>query len=333
MRGVKCVHRGNLLSLGRISVVYFAELRGFRMIWIRRKKRVIVLSVVLLLVFAGCSTLSSYWVKKTDRLALRDLQTGILIGAEEKNLGDPQSPGAVLFVHGFVGCGNNFADLPERLEKRGWYVRVLRLPGHGTSPFDFENRSSEELMEAVKQEIQQLRAQHETLVVMGHSMGCALSVIAAAEIDVDRLVLGAPYFGVTYRWYYVLKPETWTTLLQPVLRWVYKGDLFVQVNRKEAKKEIVSYRWIPTQGIKALNRIGREANQDQILGNIHCPVLILHSWGDAAASFQSARKAFDRMASSDKKFVELHDSNHHIFWDYEQEQVMREIEEFVGFAP
>ncbi len=36
------------------------------------------------------------------------------------------------------------------------------------------------------------------------------------------------------------------------------------------------------------------------------------------------------MASKDKRYVSLDRSNHHIFWDYDQAQVMDEIVRFLG---
>ena len=287
----------------------------------------------LLAVMVGCGTVATRWVKNADLAAPRHPQTGILLGAEEEDLGPVDAPGAVLFVHGFVGGGSNFADLPRRTAEQGWRVRVMRLPGHGTSPLDFEKVKPAELIEAVTREITRLRQRYPYVAVVAHSMGGALAVIAATNVKIDRLVLAAPYFGVSYKWYYLLPPEAWSTLISPFIRWVKKGDRFVMVNRKEAKSEIMSYRWIPTQGIRTLITLGRMARDPQRLQELTCPVLVIQSTGDDAASPRASRQAFDRIASLEKQWLGLTQSNHHVFFDYEREQVAEAVLRFLGPPP
>ena len=263
----------------------------------------------------------------------RDPETGIMAGAEPRDLGPENAKGAVLFVHGFAGAANNFADVPDRLAARGWRVRVMRLPGHGTTPRDFAEQNPDDLLAAVQAEIDALTAKHDKVILIGHSMGGALSTLAASHADVDGLVLAAPYFGVTYHWFYLLPPEVWTEIARPIIPWIYKGKLFMQVNRVEAKDRIVSYNWIPTRASVTLARIGRSAKRPAVLKQITCPVLLLHSMGDKAASPKAAARAFAALGAEQKRAVWLERSNHHIFWDFEREEVAREILNFVGAPP
>ncbi|MFC1692601.1 alpha/beta hydrolase [Candidatus Latescibacterota bacterium] len=278
----------------------------------------------------GYRLVTGYMVTKNNRKSEKNPDTGILYGAESYDTGPNDSSGAVLLIHGFIGAGNNFNDLPERLASLGWHVRVMRLPGHGTSPSDLEKETADSMLRAVREELDNLRKTHDCLAVVGHSMGGTLGILAAAETGVDRLVLCAPYFGATRKWYYLLSPETWASVSYPVVRWVYKGRAFVQVNRKEAKNKIVSYRWVPTQGFRILMELGKRADSPEILNRVSCPVLLLHSRGDNAASWECAEKAFDSINSTGKRAVWLKTSNHHIFWDYEHDEVIEEIEKFLG---
>lgn len=285
--------------------------------------------VPLLALLAGCRWITNHRVTIEDRDAARGAD-GVRIGYEERDLGPPDAAAAVLFVHGFVGATSNFADVPERLAAKGWRVRVMRLPGHGTSPRDYEKTTPEELTAAVREELAALRKRHKRVGVVSHSMGGTLSTLAVASEGGDALVLGAPYFGVTYRWYYILPVETWTRMLGPLVRWVYKGKLFIQVRCKEAKKDIDSYTWIPTRGAATLAELGRRANDPYVLSHVTCPVLMLHADGDHAASAERSKQALDRMASREKRFVPLPNSDHHIYWDCERELVATEIEKFLG---
>ena len=106
----------------------------------------------------GCNTLAGRLAVRANNRAPRNPDTGILIGAEPRDLGPVDAPVAVLFVHGFVGAGNNFADLPDRVAAEGSRVRVMRLPGHGTSPHDLKRVTADELLMAVFGEIEALRA-------------------------------------------------------------------------------------------------------------------------------------------------------------------------------
>jgi esterase/lipase len=161
-------------------------------------------------------------------------------------------------------------------------------------------------------------------------MGGTLAAIAAADGGVDCLVLGAPYFRVTRKWYYILSPETWVDAVKPAVRWVRKSDGFVMVNRKEAKRDIVSYGYIPIRAVDMLNRLGEHARSDSLLASVTCPVLMFHSTGDEAASFDAAQEAFEKLGPGDKQFVRLDRSNHHIFFDYERETVMDETVRFLN---
>ncbi len=160
-------------------------------------------------------------------------------------------------------------------------------------------------------------------------MGGALSTLVAAEQPVAGLVLAAPYFGVTHKWFYGLRPEQWVKIGSPVVPWLYKGELFLQVNRREAKEEIYSYTWVPMKAVKTLMELGRRARARTVLDKVNCPVLLVHGTDDEAASRDAAAKAFEGMAADDKRALWLENSNHHLFFDYDREQAITEIVKFV----
>jgi len=284
--------------------------------------------VALLTVYHLSTTaLAARW----DAKAPRDPDTGILIGAEPRDLGPGDATAAVLLVHGILGGGSNFGELPDRLVEAGAHVRIMRLPGHGTTPTDLAKTSPDELFQAVLAEARALRARHEKVIVIGHSMGGTLSTLVAAAPDtnLDGLILAAPYFGVTHRWYYGLRPEQWTKLTSPVVRWTYKGKPFFGLNRREAIPDILSYRWTPAKGFLTMIELGERANETQTLDAVTCPVLMLHGQDDRAAALGEARRAFEAMASETKTFTTLENSDHHLFWDHDRERVITVVVRFV----
>ena len=296
----------------------------------RHRKRVGLAVLGVLVACSAQALLSGMLADLWGRRAARDPETGVLVGAEARDLGPEDAACAALLVHGFLGAGNNFADLPEQLAAHGWRVRVMRLPGHGTTPRDLARTTAKELEHAVSAEARALREHHETVALIGHSMGGALCTLAAAEGEADAVVLAAPYFGVTHHWYYLLRPEQWVALTHHFVPWTYKGSAFVQVNRKEARKQILTYKWVPAQALVTLMAIGKKVRSPEVLASVQCPVLLIHSRADQAACPEAAARAFDAMPSARKRAVWLETSNHIIFWDLERQQVAEEILDFLG---
>ncbi|HDP34785.1 MAG TPA: alpha/beta fold hydrolase [Candidatus Hydrogenedentes bacterium] len=121
-------------------------------------------------------------VTRYDDKTPRDPETGIMEGAAPRTLGPENTDKAILFVHGFSGTPNNFHDLPDQVAEAGWRVRVMLLPGHGTSPREFEKTSAEQLRQGVADELAPLRERYKTVVLVGHSMGGALATLTTAEV-------------------------------------------------------------------------------------------------------------------------------------------------------
>jgi carboxylesterase len=302
-----------------------------------RRSRRILYAIALAVAVTGASCAynvgAGYLAEHAAAQEPRDPETGILLGAVPLDLGPEDADVAVLLVHGFVGGVNNFGDLPDRLAAQGWRVRGMRLPGHGTWPEDLNRINPDDLTSAVAEEYNDLRRKYPRVVLVGHSMGGALAAVTAAQHESpDALVLAAPYFGVTYKPYYVLRPETWTRLTYWAFRWVYKGEVFMQVNRNESKPRIFSYTWLPSHALVTLIEVGEIAADPQMLAKIDCPVLLIHGRQDVAASGEAAARALEAVPATVKEVVWLEKSNHHIFWDYEREEAVVAVVAFIQKA-
>lgn len=296
----------------------------------KKFRRFAISFVLFLLVLFVYNLTTSYLARRWSDSVPRNPDTGIMIGAESILIGPEDAPNAVLLVHGFTGGSNNFNEMPQRLAGAGYRVHAMRLAGHGTSPRDFAQTSGAQLVESVLDEIRILKQKHERVFVVGHSMGGALSTIAASKEDIDGLIVAAPYYGVTYRWYYILPPEIWTKLTWRAVKWVYKSDHFIRVKRREATSEIFSYRWIPSHGSKTLSELGKEARDPKTQAAIDCPVFVILARDDSAADPQRAAQAFQTFSSPQKELLELDNSDHHVFWDYDREIVYTQILAFLN---
>jgi carboxylesterase len=273
---------------------------------------------------------SSKAVQKHDSSVSRDPETGILLGAEPRWLGPEHASKAILFVHGFLGTGNNFYDLPDHAADDGWRVRVMLLPGHGTSPFTLEKTTADELISAVIQELRELRSRYETVVICGHSMGGALATLAASQMPLDGLILIAPYFAITFKWYYLFPAESWGRALQPILRWIYNPPNQKPVKRREVSEQILAYTYIPVRALCTAASLSERVSDHELLDRINCPTLLLHAVGDQVTSPEAAARAFALMGNAQKRAVWVRNSDHILCWDYDREQVAQEVRGFLG---
>ena len=268
-------------------------------------------------------------VTLSDASSDRDADTGIIRGAEPMSLGPEDQDRAILMVHGFSGSPNNFNDLPGHLAEAGWHVHVMLLPGHGTTPREFEATTAEKLEQAVTDELALLRGRFATVVLLGHSMGGALATLAAARNRVEGLILVSPYYAVTHRWYYLLHPETWARLLSPVVRWIYSSPQMQPVNRAEVREQIISYHWIPVRSALTAMELAARARDAETTACVDMPVLLIHSRMDQVTDSRVAESVFNAFPAKEKQAAWLHRSDHIVFWDYEREEVKRQVDSFL----
>lgn len=119
---------------------------------------------------------------------------------------------AALLVHGFPGSPDEMRPLATSLHDAGWTVRAMLLPGFGAQINTLNQRTYQEWSGAVKSELEALKREYSPVLLIGNSMGGALSIAAAAQLPIDRLILLAPF--------YKLRHILWTML--PAIQLVTK---------------------------------------------------------------------------------------------------------------
>lgn len=274
------------------------------------------------------SLIASHLVRLNDRQQQRDAETGVLCGAEARRLGPENGDKAVLFVHGFIATPNSFSDLPDYVAAQGWHVYAMLLPGHGTSPFEFQKTTAEELEQAVLTELRTLQQHYATVVLLGHSMGGALSTIVAAQAAPQGLILVAPYYSIT-KFLGLLKVEALSSLVSPILQWLPKPQSMQQVRRKSSCSKIIMYNWIPMEGVHTARKIAEKARQEAVISKITMPVMVIHSDHDRVTDPLVSRKLFEQLPAQEKVFHRLSQSNHVVFWDYDREVVKEQVGDFL----
>lgn len=110
-----------------------------------------------------------------------------MLTAIERSHPDPR--GLVLFVHGFAGSPKQFDAMTGFAFSQGYSTRAIVLPGHGGAGREFQKSTREQWLRHVADETREALARHERVYLVGHSMGCLLSLCTAAELPVRGLLL------------------------------------------------------------------------------------------------------------------------------------------------
>lgn len=104
-------------------------------------------------------------------------------------------PKGVLLIHGLSDSPYMMQPLARHLRERGFLVRAILLPGHGTVPGDLRRVTYVDWIEAATYGLRTLKADADRVYVGGFSTGGALAVFLALEDpDVAGLLLFAPAF-------------------------------------------------------------------------------------------------------------------------------------------
>lgn len=111
--------------------------------------------------------------------------------------------GACLLIHGLGGGVYELQPLAMTLHHQGWTVRGMNLPGHDQPAPRMPASTWPQWVDCVDTEYQRLRQDHEQVAVVGFSNGGLLALHLAAQVRVSRLVLLAPFLGMSW-WLYPL---------------------------------------------------------------------------------------------------------------------------------
>ncbi len=104
--------------------------------------------------------------------------------------------GAAILTHGFPGTPHEMRAFAHVLHDSGLTAHALLLPGFGPQINNLTDYSYDDWLTHLVSTTRTLRKQHHPLLLVGHSMGGALSIAAAAHLQPDALILFAPFKGI-----------------------------------------------------------------------------------------------------------------------------------------
>jgi len=237
-------------------------------------------------------------------------------------------PPCVVAFHGFTGTAAELRPLLERVAGDGYAVDGALLPGHGTSPERLQGMSFDDWVEAARARARAAAAEHGRFVLLGFSLGSLLAMQVAGErpeglaglvvlgnaltlrpaSSVPLAIVGA--LGVAVPDVYVVKPRP--------------GDLA----DPSAMAQLVTYDRHPLRAALEVYRAG--ARVRRAVGQIECPMLILHGVLDGVCSWRNATWLADHAGSRDVALRLFERSAHVLACDAEREEVAREVLSFLA---
>ncbi|MFI7493217.1 alpha/beta hydrolase [Kocuria sp. M4R2S49] len=217
-------------------------------------------------------------------------------------------PAGVLVLHGFTGVPFSVRPWGRALHEAGADVVGPVLPGHGTRWEDLAAVRWEQWRDHAAQQVQELRARHDVVVVCGLSMGGALALHLAAILPVDGVVALNPALSLVSR----------TARLAPALHRAVPSVPGVGDDISLPGVTEHAYPRTPVAGVAELGRF--MARTRRMLPAVTAPVLVLRSQHDHVVSDASHFHVLRRVGG-DVELVRLSQSFHVATLDREADVV------------
>jgi len=226
----------------------------------------------------------------------------------------------ILFVHG--GGGGTCADLKSIAEdlhkKSGFTISVPLLPGYGTTPEDLRNTPIKAWKDALDKELDSLRQKCDKVIMGGHSMGGALTLIAASKQKLDGIFTISAPVGI----------RRFAAKLVPFFKLFIK---YFPIEHDKMKAETdgkwVGYKKIPLNIAIKMKKLIKEVKESLI--KIECPALIMQGRLDTDVIEKSLEQIFTTISSKNKRKVWLENNDHPILDSPDHNQIVSEIVDFI----
>jgi len=216
--------------------------------------------------------------------------------------------GAILLVHGFLSSPREVRGLGERLCKAGFVVFGLRLAGHGTSPWDLDERGTGDWLADLRRGYTIVSALAPSVAVVGFSTGAALAMALVAEQPgpVAALVCAAaPVRFVSGHMRLVPLLDRSSRIVQP-----FVGRQQARFRDHRPDHPDINYHHVPLAALAEVVRLGREL--PELARHIECPCLLLQADQDPVVHPQSVQLLFGAIRSADKEMRILPAKRHGI---------------------
>ena len=270
------------------------------------------------------------WYKNT----YKDVNKPANAARSFKLLHEERSEELWILVHGYCGYPGELVRPAEDLFNKGFDVIVPRLPGCGTKSEDFMHTSFKDWLNCVLNVIDTVKEKYKTVNLLGHSLGCSLVTLAAAEKDVNKVVLIAPVFVNTLIDKNKVKLLKFISIFKKTMKTEWKSDPRYHLHYENAPCDdeyLGSQYWsklFPRQ-VLSLNEVFDLArNQIFKLKNRILVIIPLEDIGLSVSTYEEMFKE----ERENIKVITVENGTHYIMYDIDTEAENKAIDSVIEFA-
>jgi carboxylesterase len=230
-----------------------------------------------------------------------------------------------LVTHGFTGAPKEMRWMGEYLNRQGFNVCGMRLPGHATSPKDMVRSRLQDWLLSVEDGYNLLRTCSEQVYLLGLSMGGVLSLTSASRLPVSGVVaMSTPYTLLKFPIRQIARLISWLVPFVPKGGGEPGADWF----DKEAFRQHVSYPQNPSRSAIELDLLLGMMRTS--LPQVKVPVLLIHSRNDDYVFSGSMEHIFNDLGSTDKHMLWVEGAGHVITEEPTKEVVFQAAFDFIS---
>lgn len=225
----------------------------------------------------------------------------------------------VLLTHGFCSTAQEMLELSELLNKeRGYTTFSVLLAGHGTSPADLAQTDMIDWYRSIKEGYDFLKQICNKIILVGHSMGGTLSLLLAANEEVEGIVTLCTPIKVEYFM------QDYLFLVADLLKYFPRRKHEIELMEKNS---LLNYRVSALKAVEHLLDLMEIAREE--IKKVDAPIFTITAGKDERVPLYNAEKIHSLVKSPIKKDYLAENSEHTILFGPEKEQIFDLIDSFI----
>lgn len=254
----------------------------------------------------------------------------------------PESGGpypGILLIHGLRSESREFGDFPEVLSRKGYMVLSFDYSGHGQSGGPSLLVTTSSYQDDTLAALRLLKERGaSTIVVLGHSFGAYAALLSAqSDQNVMGAVLACPQYrsgaslnGIKRFMFFI----TGTVLkflgfLVPNIYLGVKKDYSLLFEDPTAIDWAEQIDWDPGKIHLRSLAFAIDANNMKLVQAIQKPILVVCCAKDQKVSKESTMRLVSAISPQICRFIELPNSGHSPFRDFDQIRFINEVDIFI----
>jgi esterase/lipase len=231
----------------------------------------------------------------------------------------------VVLIHSYLARPEQVRQVANHLSRKGIWVYVPRLAGHGTTPEDLAERKYEEWLDSVEAGYAVISNICQNVVVGGVAAGGSLALDLAVRVKKISGVFAIcpPYSLDDFSTMFMPTVDVWNRILGKFHRNALE-DRFLELSPDTLS---MSYSRSPVFGVMEVDRLLGDLRHK--LDKVTTPALIIQTSDNPVVAPEGSRHVFDKLGSKSKRFCLVESKRHIIVKGEGSEKVQRLIEGFI----